>query len=232
MASQPAIRSDEASTEERMPFHYRARLITPGSYLTGILRDLTCSGARVTLDSPPSLGTTVLLQWSREERLCTVIHSDSISCDLAFEEPWEQGAANGSELERGPSTEFESGTTPSATRKRAPHPAHYRAAQIRSSPGHWSISLPRPTGGSALDTISLGCGEEMFFYGSPLAHLVEYRALIEDESRMARRRLPPRMRDAIGSPERVRGLSDLIVRCARRLALAASSEVTPAEAAT
>lgn len=204
MATQLACTSSDRSGAPMN--EYRARLITPGSYLMGTLRDLTSSGGRVFLNNPPKPGATVLLQWSREERLCTVVDADAFSCDLTFEDETVCDEARSD-----PTAGVQSSLVKARPRMGKRLPAALRGAVPTTTPDGWSIVLPRPSESGGLGRRSLGCGEAMFFFGSPVAHVIAYLAFRDDDSRVARSKLPPR-NSVIPAGQKRGRLSRLIAR--------------------
>ena len=175
----PAIDLYEHDTRrafERVPVDCAAQLVTPGSYRSGRLRDLSRSGARLEIDNPPSEGTTAMLRWLSHDSLCTVVWASPVACGLAFVRPLagEVVAASGvlSEGDPVPSparlTQITFGKRrltkkPVLTLNQPDEPERY----------NWSLVLANAPGAR------MTAAEEMFFYGSPLAHIAfkEYTAL-------------------------------------------------------
>ena len=54
--------------------------------------------------------------------------------------------------------------------------------QPQSSPGRcWSVALPRPHGANRLlSPETMSAGEQMFFLGAPVAHVVQYEQHLRD----------------------------------------------------
>lgn len=214
MAVQLDHPSVESAPQVEMATVYRVRLITPSSYLMGTLHEVTRTSARVLMSDPPRPGTTALLQWSREERLCTVVQCDQTSCALAFEEPLKEPRQAKVASQSGGQTEASPAMPSVRSRTRGFSPASKdTAALIQTAPGWWCIRLSRPIGSMRLGSGHLSCGEEMFFFGSPLAHVIERAAFMDDDSRVARSKLPVRTPSATSS---ARLLSRLIVRGSSR----------------
>lgn len=173
-----------------------ARLITPGSYRPVVLLETSRTGARVSLPTPPSPGTTALLRWNGQERLCTVTRCEGSECEIEFEQdklltkiedPDERGNRScGSGMIYGGEARFGRGM------------AKFRsmcnvAARPTRTQGSWSLLLSKPSSKRG-STAHFNTAEEMFFWGSPVAHVLDYQEIAGDEGRKARMRLPVRRR--------------------------------------
>jgi hypothetical protein len=160
----------------RVPVQRPARLITAVGYRSVDLCNLSRGGARLLLDGPPALGTTALLRWDNYEVLCTVAWSSEMDCGVVFEklvaeEVVEETAAAPSRSERpgGGVTKIEFGKKRRAlivSNEHRPTPDRH------NNPRCWSLVLPRRSGGDALSLSNVTAAEELFFFGSPLAHVV------------------------------------------------------------
>lgn len=53
----------------------------------GHLWDLSETGARVSVDSPPEAGETAVLKWGAEKVMCRVVWIDHDMCGLSFDSP-------------------------------------------------------------------------------------------------------------------------------------------------
>jgi len=53
----------------------------------GHLWDLSETGARVSVDSPPEAGETAVLKWGAEKAMCRVVWIDHDMCGLSFDTP-------------------------------------------------------------------------------------------------------------------------------------------------
>jgi len=165
---------------ERVRLDCPARLITAGSYRSAQLCDLSQGGARLRLDNPPAEGTTALLQWNGHESLCRVVWASEIACGVAFETRISSDVVAGSDL---PS--LNGGGRPVAgvtkigfgmKRRCLNSSVAESAAETASVLNCWSIVLSRHPGGPTSPTAGMSAAQEMFFFGSPLAHIVQYDA--------------------------------------------------------
>lgn len=64
-----------------------ARLQTPGGDWHGRLWDLSETGARVQVDSPPAQGVMCLINWQANELFCRIVWSADDMCGVVFERP-------------------------------------------------------------------------------------------------------------------------------------------------
>lgn len=57
----------------------------------GHLWDLSETGARISVDSPPEVGETAVLKWGPEKVMCRVVWVDRDMCGLSFDTPIDAG---------------------------------------------------------------------------------------------------------------------------------------------
>jgi hypothetical protein len=163
---------------DRVRLDCPARLVTAGSYRVAQLCDLSRGGARLSLSNPPIEGTTGLLQWEAHESFGTVVWASDIACGIAFDTAipaeWVAGseATAGHERPRAGVTKIEFGT------KRRKPGAGIGDTPTRPvvAPGYWTIALSQRPGSLPLTPDQMSAAEEMFFFGSPLAHVVQFEA--------------------------------------------------------
>jgi PilZ domain len=74
-------------TNARFRIEVPVQLRMPSGTKHGKLCDLSESGAKIMLDSPPPKGAPVLLAWDTHEVFCTTIWVAEDSCGLQFERP-------------------------------------------------------------------------------------------------------------------------------------------------
>ena len=163
----------------RVPVDRPARLITAGGYRTAELCDLSRGGARLSLGSPPAEGTTALLRWDMHEVLCTVVWSSDIACGVIFETPISDDVVDKSASLPSGKARRDAGVTriEFGKKRRALLPSGEQEAkpdQPRSM--SWSIVLPHPSAGDILSVADMTAAQEMFFLGSPLAHVLCFRS--------------------------------------------------------
>lgn len=174
----PAVEVAERRAFQRVRVDCPARLETAGSYRSVHLCDLSRSGARVLLDDPPVEGTIALLRWQTHESLCTIVWASDVACGVNFHSVLPEGA-----IAEGSAAQDEAGVRPVAGITKIEFGKSRRARLGRAEPHQpiakvairvWSIVLPRKPDG--LRRGSMTPVEEMFFFGSPVAHIVQYRA--------------------------------------------------------
>ena len=165
---------------ERVRLDCPARLITAGSYRSAQLCDLSQGGARLRLDNPPAEGTTALLQWNGHESLCKIVWASEIACGLAFETRIPSDLVAGSDLS---SLNGEGRPVAGVTKigfgvkRRGLNPSIAEpSAEAPAVLNCWSIVLSRHPRGPTSPTEGMSAAQEMFFFGSPLAHIVQYDA--------------------------------------------------------
>lgn len=152
------------------------RLVTTASDRCGRLWDLSRSGARVQVDKPPPAGTTAILRWLARERFCTVVWSIEGMCGLAFDDPLDWSVVS------------ESIARMQENRARASIPrimpgqkrSHVAAAEAESVvPGRcWYLQIDNARQrGPFFAAEAMTTAEQVFFLGSPLAHVLAYEAL-------------------------------------------------------
>lgn len=153
-----------------------ARLITLGADRQGQLWDISTAGARVEISQPPMKGATALLKWLTHEQLCTVVWTADGKCGVRFDKPISRElvaecmdyrhSRSGAKLEK-----------MTAGRKRS-------AALVQGAPDtdpakapfHWSFVITSGERKSPLiDMAQMTVAEQMFFLGSPLAHVLAYQ---------------------------------------------------------
>ena len=163
----------------------RSRVTCPATLLTlagefeGELWDLSETGARLAAPDLPVRGTRAMLQWRDQKHACTVKWTDASMCGLEFEEPISEMVV--SECARLLGTKEEPiaevtniplGKRRSSRTSQAAEREHGRFVRTTT------LVIGKPKrGANSLDPAFLSASEEMFFWGSPLAHIVAFRAL-------------------------------------------------------
>ena len=173
-----AVGLAERRAFDRVRVDCPARLETAGSYRSVHLCDLSLSGARLLLNDPPAEGTTALLRWQTHESLCTIVWASDVACGVAFHSLLAQRA-----IAEASAAYNEASVRPVAGITKIEFGKSRRARRLGAGPVQqianggtpgWSIVLPRKPNG--LRPGSMTVVEEMFFFGSPVAHIVQYRA--------------------------------------------------------
>jgi hypothetical protein len=77
----------ERRTARRTRATCAASLRTLTREVVGHLWDLSETGARVSVDSPPEAGETAVLKWGAEKVMCRVVWVDHDMCGLSFDTP-------------------------------------------------------------------------------------------------------------------------------------------------
>lgn len=172
----------ERRTSRRWRATCPAALETLTGESTGQLWDLSETGARLRLQGPPPKGTTALLKWGSERIICQVVWATEEMCGVAFETAIDSALVSSTCRMIG---EFEQPVA-------AIH--NIRAGQKRSLRASCNLQRHRPhaqqtsfvvtlrklSGPIALDFPDpLTPAEEMFFFGSPLSHLVAHERVFE-----------------------------------------------------
>jgi hypothetical protein len=163
----------------------RSRVTCPATLLTltgefeGELWDLSETGARLAAPDLPVRSTRAMLQWRDQKHACTVIWTDGSICGLEFEEPI--GELVVSECARLLCTKEE----PIAEvaniplgKRRSSHTSQAIERELGRLVRTTTLVIGKPKrGANSLDPAFLSASEEMFFWGSPLAHIVAFREL-------------------------------------------------------
>jgi hypothetical protein len=146
----------------------------------GTLLDLSKTGARIQLVDPPQPGTTGVLRWSRHEAICSVVWSTDDACGVSFDTAIDDAAVSEStRLNRVVEQPIAVVNNIAPGRKRSARAAPESIPPRAESEDSWSwqirLSRPRASLGSK-SRKPLVAAEEMFFYGSPLAHVLAYES--------------------------------------------------------
>ena len=97
--------STERRGDQRARLECPARLHLTVGIRTGVLWDLSSTGARFHTDNPPPAGMTALLQWQSHEAFCKVVWATADMCGVTFDRPLSRALVEGSVEEaarRGP----------------------------------------------------------------------------------------------------------------------------------
>lgn len=128
---------------------------------------------------PPQAGATAFLEWEDQEVACSVVWATQDMCGVAFERAIEDAVvvatAKLARIIEEPIAALHN--IPLGKKRSAPveQPASRSAEPQNLS--SWSVSLPLPKGSRGRqEKAPVTAAEEMFFYGSPLAHVVAYEA--------------------------------------------------------
>lgn len=145
----------------------------------GELWDLSETGARISVANPPERGESALLKWASEQVMCRVVWTEGDMCGVSFENPINSVVVSSTARMLGivehPTAAM--GNIPIGRKRSAP-----RAAQAESDPQPNLLAsrsapdapLPLPERAQPLTA-----EEEMFLYGSPLAHVLAFEAHLE-----------------------------------------------------
>lgn len=120
-----------------------------------------------------------MLQWRDQKHACTVIWTDASMCGLEFEEPISEMVVAECARLLGTKEELiaEVSNIPLGKR-RSSHPNHAVVREHGRFVRTTTLVIRKPKrGANSLDPAFLSASEEMFFWGSPLAHIVAFREL-------------------------------------------------------
>jgi hypothetical protein len=170
---------DERRAARRLRVGCRATLRTLTGDISGHLWDLSETGARIQIAHPPAAGATALLKWEADEAECSVVWATGGMCGVAFQRRIDDAVVVAT---AGLTRLIEE---PIAALHNIPL-GRKRSAQVAPAalPGNepskassWHIRLARPRGSRGSNgQASVTAAEEMFFFGSPLAHVLAYEA--------------------------------------------------------
>ena len=154
-----------------------ATLVTLTGEFQGALWDLSETGARLEAPELPERGSRAMLKWRDQKHACTVVWTDASMCGLEFEEPI--GGMVVSECTRLLGTKEEPiaelSNIPLGRRRSFQASLPAEREQDRFVRTTTVVIGKRERGANPLDPAFLSPSEEMFFWGSPLAHIVAFR---------------------------------------------------------
>jgi hypothetical protein len=87
-----ALRTVDRREFQRHPLQSAAEIQIPSGTKRGELSDLSCSGAQVSLQGPPAVGTPALLKWGGREAMGQVVWSCANRCGVRFDRPLPESA--------------------------------------------------------------------------------------------------------------------------------------------
>jgi hypothetical protein len=156
-----------------------ASLRTLSGEIFGQLWDLSETGARISIASAPERGESALLKWGTEQVMCRIVWTEGDMCGLSFENPIDPAIVSATARWLGivehPTAAL--GNIPVGRRRSAPGAAQAEFAPPATLLASHSVpEAPRPP---AEKLEPLTAEEEMFLYGSPLAHVLAFEAHIE-----------------------------------------------------
>jgi hypothetical protein len=138
---------------------------------TGRLWDLSEGGARLHLSYLPQIGTNARLCWAEHEALCSVVWSDGEMCGVSFDKPIMPSIVTATaEVHRVLELPIAKVSNIAAGRRRSMpgRPVRLAAAE-REAPKGLVVRFPKDCRGGAMSA-----AQEMFFLGSPLAHVAVF----------------------------------------------------------
>ena len=145
----------------------------------GTLLDLSTTGARIHLADPPQPGTTGVLRWSRHEAICSVVWATDDVCGVSFDAAIDEAVmAQSARLSRVVEQPIAVVKNIAPGRKRSARaaPELLPPSGEGRAPWSWQVRLSRPRDLLGPARKPLVAAEEMFFYGSPLAHVLAYES--------------------------------------------------------
>lgn len=156
-----------------------ATLRTLTADCVGYLWDLSQSGARVQTANPPQPGSAAILRWDKQEAACSIVWASEDMCGVAFNASIEDAVVLATtSLTRVIEEPIAALQNIPLGRKRSAQVAPEAAPRtVPSKNSNWHINLPRPrVVGGWNGNAAVTAAEEMFFFGSPLAHVLAYEA--------------------------------------------------------
>ncbi len=172
----PLALAHERRAFPRGPVSISARLELPSGGRPVQIIDLTERGARLRMSDPPPAGAPALLKWHPHECYCAVIWSDDDGCGLLFEQLLPDAVLSDCfAIKAGRPKPAAALDNIRAGARRGANPSRTPIFGDGARAGYaWSVALRRPIGADLHGQKPMSPAEEMFFYGSPLAHLVDY----------------------------------------------------------
>jgi hypothetical protein len=158
-----------------------ASLRTLSGEVFGQLWDLSETGARISVPTPPERGESALLKWGTEQVMCRIVWADGDMCGLSFENPIAPAVVS--------ATARLLGIVEHPTAAISNIPVGRRRSAAGEGPGRAEAD-PRPNLLASHATTEaplplpdrpqpLTAEEEMFLYNSPLAHVLAFEAHLE-----------------------------------------------------
>ena len=176
----------ERRTARRSRATCAASLRTLSGEIFGQLWDLSETGARISIAGAPARGESALLKWLTEQVMCRVVWTEGDMCGLAFENPIPSAVVSETARLLGivehPTAAM--GNIPVGRRRSAPGgTAAQSETTAQPEPCHpvnllASHAMPEVAAPAAGKPQPLTAEEEMFLYGSPLAHVLAFEAHI------------------------------------------------------
>ena len=170
----------ERRTARRSRATCGASLRTLSGEVFGQLWDLSETGARITVASAPERGESALLKWGTEQVMCRVVWTEGDMCGLSFENPIASAVVSETARLLG-IVEHPTAAISNIPVGRRRSAAGADAQPERGPPVNLlaSHTPPEVSALPAAKSQPLTAEEEMFLYGSPLAHVLAYEAHIE-----------------------------------------------------
>ena len=158
-----------------------ASLRTLSGEVFGQLWDLSQTGARISIAGAPEIGESAILKWGTEQVMCRIVWTEGDMCGLSFESPIDGAVVSETARLLGivehPTAAISN--IPVGRRRSAPGIAAAQAEQ--NPPANLLASHATPEAATAPFERQqpLTAEEQMFLYGSPLAHVLAFEAHIE-----------------------------------------------------
>lgn len=149
----------------------------------GQLWDLSETGARVKLDDPPAPGSAAILKWCEHRARCSVVWTTDDMCGVAFEDPLDSAQVSATTRMIGEvQLPVAAVRNIPMGRKRADCHGDLGRLSPALGVGHSGLVVAlqrRPGLQETAPSGLLTAGEEMFFFGSPLAHVLSYELYLK-----------------------------------------------------
>ena len=160
-----------------------AALETLGGESPGQLWDLSETGAGIKLDVPPAPGSKAILKFGDQRIRCSVAWANDEMCGVAFDEPLGRAVVSATARLIGDvETPVAAFRNIRMGRKRSDPDCNpgILSHPLEAGPSKLTIALQKRRGlPPAPPSGSLTAAEEMFFFGSPLAHVLAFETHLQ-----------------------------------------------------
>lgn len=156
-----------------------ASLQTISAENLGQLWDLSQTGARIKADDPPEPETTAILRWASEQVMCRIVWTDDDMCGVAFDRAIEGSVVAAAARMTGVIEKPIASISNIAVGQKRSAKDSSKADSLEpvGGPLGWYVLPSRPENRDRIDLhTQMTSAEEMFFFGSPIAHVLAYEA--------------------------------------------------------
>ena len=173
--------------ERRAARRWRATCAAALETLTGEslgqLWDISETGARLKFDAPPPPGSAAILKWCEHKVRCSVVWATEDMCGVVFEDSLDSAQVSATTRLIG-EVRLPVAAVRNIPMGRKRSDCHGDLGRLSPAldvgPSELVVALPRRHGlQETAPSGSLTAGEEMFFFGSPLAHVLSYELYLQ-----------------------------------------------------